>query len=54
MGNTSGPGVATGSMSISNGAFQARANISKINAVFNLVAGMPEILSHNDKPPSAN
>jgi hypothetical protein len=39
-------------MSISNGAFLARANISEINAVFNLV-GMPEILSHNDKLPSA-
>ena len=52
MGNTSGLGIATRSMSISNGAFLARANISEINSVYNL-AGMPEILSHSGKPPSA-
>jgi hypothetical protein len=37
MRKTSGLGVATRSMSISNGAFFARAKISEINAVFNLV-----------------
>jgi hypothetical protein len=37
-------------MSISNGAFLARANISEINSKF---VGMPDILAHNDESPSA-
>jgi hypothetical protein len=39
-------------MSISNGEFLARANISEINAVLMLV-GAPEILAHNDESSSA-
>jgi hypothetical protein len=40
-------------MSISNGAFRARVNISEINAVFKSHPPIPEILAHNDESPSA-